>query len=364
MNVCYFCGGFNTNGGIGRVTSIIAENLAKDQDIKVFLCSFYENKTNSYYMTQNCADSHILFDTPISMTKAIVKDHAIGKLIKYIKANKIEILVACGALYFPLTLLAARMCKIKLICWEHINPTNYYDYKFQKEARMIGTRYCDCNVVLTNEALNWYKKHAKYHDIIQIYNPVDPIITKYSQKKYLSESKKIISVGRLCYQKNFDRLVDIADEVLKKYPDWSWDIYGEGEERIALEEKIRRYNLQEKVTLKGQVHNIYELYHQYSMIVMTSRYEGFPMVLLEAAACGLPMVSFDIQTGPSEIIKNGVNGYLCNKNSNSEMINNIISLIGSEENRKEFSYNSKKTAESFSVDSICEQWKKLFKRII
>ena len=151
---------------------------------------------------------------------------------------------------------------------------------------------------------------------------------------------------------------------MKKYPDWSWDIYGEGEERIALEEKIRRYNLQEKLTLKGQVHNIYELYHQYSMIVMTSRYEGFPMVLLEAAACGLPMVSFDIQTGPSEIIKNGVNGYLCNKNSNSEMINNIISLIGSEENRKEFSYNSKKTAESFSVDSICEQWKKLFKRII
>ena len=354
MNICFFCGGFNTNGGIGRVTSIIAEKLATKHN--VYLCSLYENKTDSYYDTTLSKDNYCLFESPVSMNKAMLKGHAISQLKEYLKEKNIDVVVACGALYFPLVVIAARLCGIKVMCWEHISPTVTTDYKFQKEARWFGTRFCDCNIVLTKESEKWYAEHYKYKKLIQIYNPVDPAVLSTKTSGYNAQSKKIISVGRLSYQKNFERLLEIAKEVLAHNPDWTWDIYGEGERRLTLENKINEYGLNGKVSLRGQVQNIYSLYDNYAMIVMTSRYEGFPMVLLEAAAFGLPMIAFDIQTGPKEIINNGVNGFLCDNSSDFEMINAIATLMNSQDKRVCFSQESKKTADLFSIDKIAAQW--------
>ena len=360
MNICFFCGGFNTNGGIGRVTSILADALSRNEEFSIYLCSFYETKTEKYYVFSNSIEKYDLFHTPISMTKAMVFNDAIGKLSSYLRQNKIDILVSCGALYFPMCVIAAKRIGITVFCWEHIAPTVVHDYKFQKQARMYGTRNCDCNIVLTKAALNWYKDNVKNKRIEQIYNPVDPVFSTIPSKSYCYQSQKIISVGRLSYQKNFNRLLDIASCVLPKHSGWTWDIYGDGEERDDLNKKITDLGLQGKVFIKGQVENLYDLYNEYAFFVMTSRYEGFPMVLLEAASCGLPMVSFDIETGPNEIIDNGSNGYLINPLSDSDMVNAIDSLIDDVELRRTMSNNSFKTADIFSIDQILEQWISLF----
>lgn len=362
MNICFFCGGFNTNGGIGRVTSILADALSRNEDFLIYLCSFYETKTEKYYSFNSTIRKDELFHTPISMTKAMLFQDAIGKLSRYLSLNKIDILVSCGALYFPICVIAAKRIGIKVFCWEHIAPTVVHDYKFQKQARMYGTRRCDCNVVLTKAALKWYETNIKNKKFVQIYNPVDPAVSAISSKEYCYQSKKILSVGRLSYQKNFNRLIDVASHVLLQHPDWIWDIYGEGEERDNLVKRIADLGLQGRVFFKGQVDNMYELYNEYAFIVMTSRYEGFPMVLLEAASCGLPMVSFDIETGPNEIIENGSNGYLINSHSDSDMIIAIDSLIEDIELRKTMSNNCLKTAEKFSIDKILDQWIRLFQQ--
>lgn len=360
MKICFFCGGFNTNGGIGRVTSILADALSRNDEFAVFLCSFYEIKTEKYYALNNSIEKKELFHTPISMTKAIVFKDAIGKLSRYLKQNKIDILVSCGALYFPICVIAAKRIGIKVFCWEHIAPTVVHDYKFQKQARMYGTRNCDCNIILTKAALNWYETNVKNKHFVQIYNPVDPAFSTISSKEYCYQSKKIISVGRLSYQKNFNRLLDIASRVLPQHSGWTWDIYGEGEERDNLIKKIADLGLEGSVFIKGQVENLYDLYNEYAFLVMTSRYEGFPMVLLEAASCRLPMVSFDIETGPNEIIDNGSNGYLINPLSDTDMVNALNSLIDDVELRKKMSSNSFRTAENFSIEHILEQWISLF----
>lgn len=361
MKICFFCGGFNANGGIGRVTSVIAKQISLLKLHDIFLCSFFENDTSCFYDIDSIGEISVLYEKPITMSKAMLFNNAIGKLVKYIKNKKIEVIVACGALYFPLVLIAARIARIKVVCWEHISPIVNHDYKFQMQARMFGTRYCDCNVVLTKEALNWYRQNAVYKKIIQIYNPVDPIAVSMGQKQsYNINSKKIVSVGRLAYQKNFSRLIDIAKIVISRHPDWTWDIYGEGDERINLENKILAYGLDKNVFLKGQVNNIYSKYNEYSMIVMTSRYEGFPMVLLEAAAFGLPMVSFDIKTGPNEIIHNNFNGFICDKNRDDEMIETIVNLIENPINRITLSENCKKTALEFSMEKVVQEWQSLF----
>ena len=360
MKVCFFCSGFNTNGGIGRVTSILADELSDNEDFSIYLCSFYETKTNKYYAFNKEIEKYDLFKTPISMTKAMIFNDAIGKLSRYLRQNKIDVLVSCGALYFPLCVIAAKRTGIRVFCWEHIAPTVNHDYMFQKQARLYGARHCDCNIVLTKAALKWYEGKVRNKHFEQIYNPVDPAFSNISTNEYCYQSRKIISVGRLSYQKNFDRLLDIANQVLSQHSEWTWDIYGDGEERNNLNKKIIDLGLQESVFLKGQVENLYELYKDYAFFVMTSRYEGFPMVLLEAASCGLPMVSFDIETGPNEIIENGSNGYLINPLSDSDMIDAISSLIENSELRTSMSNNSRKTAEKFSIEQILGRWISLF----
>lgn len=353
--ICFFCGGFAANGGIGRVVSVLSDDLQKNSGYSIFLCSLYERKADAYYpINQECRNT-VLFDNPIGMTRAILCEHAIKKLVTYIKSNSIELIVASGALYYPLVVIAARLSRIKCVCWEHISPEIKSDYKFQDKARAFGARHSDSNVVLTKSALRIYEKRFPKRNNWQIYNPIDPRLIE-GFFTYNQNSTKIISVGRLAPQKNFDRLLDIAKLVLPSNPQWTWDIYGEGPLRPHLEEKAKKLGISDLVRFCGQVNDLYDRYEDYSFIVMTSDYEGFPMTLLEGAAKGLPMVSFDIQTGPNEIIKSGVNGYLCSTGNNSEMVEAIDKLISSPIIRDKMSHESRITAEKFQLSDIRNEW--------
>ena len=112
----------------------------------------------------------------------------------------------------------------------------------------------------------------------------------------------------------------VASEVLPKFPDWQWDIFGQGEDLEELIRLAKEAQIDEQMHFNGQVTDLYERYKQYSIMVMTSRYEGFPMTLLEGIGNGLPLVSFDIPTGPSEIIDDGENGYLLQEGDINGMV--------------------------------------------
>ena len=361
MNICFFCGGFAANGGIGRVTAIISGELAR-KGYNVYLCSFYEVECDSYYAVDDKCQKEELFPTPITMQRALLRGHAIKKLVNYIRKNRIDVIVACGALYYPLVTLAAKKTGTKLVCWEHINPKIKSDYKFQDQCRVFGAKRSDINIQLTKSALRMFEKRFPQKRNVQIYNPIDPVLL-LSEPVYKTNSKRIISVGRLCYQKNFERLIDIAQHILPQNPEWQWDIFGEGVLRDALQNNIDTLGLTGRVNLCGQVGDIYDRYNDYSMIVMTSRYEGFPMVLLEGAARGLPMISLDFETGPNEIIENGVNGFLCDQESNDQIIEAIGKSIQNVNLRIKLSKGSRITAERFSTEKITECWDNLFRSL-
>jgi glycosyltransferase involved in cell wall biosynthesis len=226
-----------------------------------------------------------------------------------LKEQEIDVLIACGALFFPIAVRACKGTHVKCICWEHTDPNTGSDYRFQRLARSYGAKRSSCNVVLTKRAQKFYEAHYPKARTVQIYNPIDHKVLE-NAGEYRPESKKIISVGRLTYQKYFQMAVEIAAEILPMHPDWQWDIYGDGEERQELEQLIAEKGLTEQMHLMGQVSDLYNRYREYAIMVMTSRYEGFPMSLLEGMGNGLPLVSFDIDTGPDEIIRDGENGYL------------------------------------------------------
>ncbi len=361
MNVCFFLAGFLKPGGIERVVSILINNLCKEQDIKVF-CLCYNKSINAelYHFNTSIHIGYLFEDTP-SMTNAILRRSAIKKVNKFIKNNKIDVIIGCGALYYPLSVICAKLTGIKSICWEHTNPTTNCDYRFQKQCRQIGLFFSNANVVLSRKALDFYNKKRKKNNYL-IYNPVDPDLYNYIQK-YDSNSSRIISVGRLVKVKNYDAVISIVNALLKDGWTGTWDIYGDGPERTHLERLILENGLSDIVNLMGNSNSIYSLYHQYSMLVLTSNYEGFPMVLLEGAASGLPLISFDIETGPNEIIIDEKNGYLLKPNDLDGMTKRIQELSNDDMLRKTMSNESINMANNFTIQQIVKKWRILFDEI-
>ena len=124
------------------------------------------------------------------------------------------------------------------------------------------------------------------------------------------DAKVVVAAGRLTRQKGFDLLVDAYAQVAHRYPDWQLHIYGSGEERGRLLAQIHRLGLERQVRLMGYSGTLSEQLSQAALYVMSSRVEGFPMVLLEAMAVGLPVVSFDCPNGPADLVRQGTNGVL------------------------------------------------------
>lgn len=360
--VCFLLGGFQGNGGIGRVTSILINQLSRNSDLEIHAIVYYHDQRPILYNLDTRVHMHILYTTYHSMMKAMLFYRAVGKVRKIVEKENIDILIACGALFFPLCIASCLGLKAKCVCWEHTNPATVNDYKFQRICRYTAVLASWKIVVLTKSARKFYLTHYQKceNKVIQIYNPIDPESIK--SKKYDEDSKKIISVGRLEYPKNFERLIEIASILLPRYPEWSWDIYGDGELRNKLSELVRENGLEQQLHLMGQNHNLYDVYPYYSFMVMTSRYEGFPMSLIEGAANRLPLISFDIQTGPNEIIKDGLNGFLVENNSNKKMIQRIEQLITQKDRRVEMSKNVIKLVEEFSLKRIVAQWLEVFNK--
>lgn len=351
-NVCFLLGGFQNNGGIGRVTSVLSNELNKREGYNVTTISYFQTDDKPLYIISENINQLVLYSSQIPMLSAIFRNHAIKKVKKNIRDEKIDVIIACGALFYPLAILASLGTKAKCICWEHTNPAIVRDYKFQGFARKLAVRFADKIVVLTKSAKKYYieKLGVKEKKVYQIYNPISQNAIKSS--RYDLSSKKIISVGRLSYPKNFSLLVDIAAKVLPDYPQWSWDIYGSGEEYDSLLKKIKENGLEGRVNLKGQVDDIYERYGEYAFQVMTSRYEGFPMSLIEGAANRLPIISFDIETGPNEIIKQGENGFLIEKENQDDMIEKISVLIENQSLREELSQKAFDSVKIFGLEEI------------
>ena len=168
MNVCFLLAGFAKPGGIERVVSIIVNHLCCDKNIAVF-CLCYTNKIDeSLYQIDTRIHCDYLFEDSPSMTSAFFRRSIIKKVKKYIKDNTIDIIIGCGVLYYPLSVISAKLTGIKSICWEHTNPTVNCDYRFQKQCRQFGLLFSDANVVLSQKAISYYNQKRKKNILLII----------------------------------------------------------------------------------------------------------------------------------------------------------------------------------------------------
>lgn len=192
-----------------------------------------------------------------------------------------------------------------------------------------------------------------------IYNPLSFFPDKTSD----CNTKQVIAVGRYTYQKGFDMLIESWKYVKEKHPDWVLKIYGGGERKSYIELRDR-YGLEENVFLEPSTDNIIDKYCESSIFVLSSRFEGFGMVITEAMACGLPAVSFTCPSGPKDIIKDGEDGLWVENGNIKEMAEKISFLIENEGLRKEMGRKARINVERFKIENIAKQWEDLFNKVL
>lgn len=176
--------------------------------------------------------------------------------------------------------------------------------------------------------------------------------------------KRVIAVGRYCYQKALNRLIEAWSVVCKRVDDWKLHLVGDGEDREALKHQIDELRLTDKVVLGRSETDMKSVYGGASMLALSSRYEGLPMVLLEAQAAGLPIVSFECKCGPKDVITEGVDGYLVEEGNVAALADRMLRLIEDKDLRKRMGQEAYKNSERFSEESVMAQWEKLFKEIV
>jgi hypothetical protein BACCOPRO_03216 len=177
---------------------------------------------------------------------------------------------------------------------------------------------------------------------------------------------RVIAVGRLDYQKGFDRLIQAWEIVQKdaKCRNWQLDIFGQGEWRDMLQRMIEKAGLDQSAHIHPPTSQIGNEYADSSLLVMSSNYEGFPMVMIEAMACGLPVVSFDYKCGPRDIIDNGINGLLVSNGDIEGLAYAMIEVISDNAYRKLLSANAKRIVETYSEEAVMAKWIALFSNLI
>ena len=226
-------------------------------------------------------------------------------------------------------------------------------WRTRQDERIV--RRFDKFVVLTNEDKGYW---GNLPNLEVIPNAAKLVSDRCSDVK----NKRVIAVGRLDYQKGFDRLIQVWELVQKteKYTDWNLDIFGQGEWKEWLQQLIDEKHLSDTLHINKPTNRIYEEYAKSSIIVMTSNYEGFGMVLVEAMACGVPAIAFDCQCGPKDIIRHGENGLLVRNGDIEGLAAAMMKLMDDEAYRQRLSDNAKGVISTYAEETVMQQWMTLF----
>ena len=343
----------SVKGGVEQVTCSMANALTSD--FEVFVVSYGKQNFDIPYEFEPDVKVHALLNKEVRLRDVLINCYSPFR--KYIKENKIELVIFMGAYAASTGMVLTKGLKIKTIFFDHGALMNQWNEKNVRFMRKYTSKKANKTVTLTERTRMDYldKFKTKPENILCLYNWIDDKVME-AAGIYNKESKKIISVGRISKEKGFDLLLQVAKDVLDECSEWSWDIYGDGPQKEEIQSKSIELGLQNRLNFLGQRLDVIEKYKDYGIFVLTSYREGMPLVLLEARANSLPIVSFDIVTGPGEIVEDGMDGYLIEPYDTDQMAKKIIQLIQDKELRNGMSKVSENNIEKFLKKEIIFKW--------
>lgn len=371
MKIVFCINSIIGSGGMERVLINRANYLVKNYDYDIFIITtensskLYKNKKMFFLLDSKVKviDLKInYYDTMFTLNKNLIlkkikielkKGEHLKKLNKIVKDIKPNAIISMGDMSRGVVPRLRYRCK--KILENHFSIENFIGekkylinfYRNYREKKLLN-KYDEITVLTEKDKKKWNNEKIKVIPNFLSFLPLEQADL---------EKKKVISIGRLSYEKRFDILIDIWAEIINKYNDWILEIYGEGDLKEELLKKIDNLKLEKNIFLKGSTKNIEEKLLDSSFYIMTSQTESFGLVLLEAASCGLPLIAFSGSDGPETIIENGKNGFLCKKENYGDMLNKIIYLIENKDIRKKLGKNARKLAlEKYSEEKVMKKW--------
>lgn len=354
--VCFLCGDITRGGGTEKVTEILSRELAKKYH--VYILSLNKGKENTFFDFSGLI--HVNF-----LKKTVFKNKYLQIIEKaflvnsYCRENQITTLINVDVVLFTHSFLTKLLNpNLNLISWEQFCIKNDLGFKKSFLLRKLALRYSDYYVCLTKSDVSDIKKNMRVKsNLISIYNPF-----LFSDKADYGNRKKIIvTVGNFFPVKGFDMAILVAEKVFLQNPDWKWYFCGDGVEYEYIRMLISEKKLEDHVFLTGRLKDISSILNEASIYVMTSRSEGFGMVLLEAKAASLPIVAFDVPYGPKEIINDKTNGFLIEPFDVEKMAAAINKLIENKELRLEFANQSCSNMHKFDICETIKKWNEIIK---
>lgn len=351
----YITNGINGSGGLERVLSVKASLLADEYGYDVSILSLNHGHLNPFYQ----------FSPKIKMLSIEVNGNPIKYIAKYKKGvqdtvNQIkpDIILVCDdglkGFYLPRIIKT----KAKWVYERHasiqLNTSRGIKGKLIKRLMQKQASRFAAFVVLTPSNIREWKSD----NVIDIPNPA-------SFKAELTsklENKVAIVVGSHSHNKGYDTLLRIWKNIESLYSDWELNIYGKIDNNMTYLKLAEQFQLK-NVFFHNPVSNIQEKYLESSIMLLTSRTEGFGMVLIEAMECGLPCISFDCPSGPRDIITHQKDGFLIENQNEKDFINALTLLMENRELRKQMGMKAKENVQRFSPEIIVKQWDDLFRKL-
>ncbi|QDO94314.1 glycosyltransferase family 4 protein [Formosa sediminum] len=346
-------------GGAERVLTLIATAFA--------------NKPNYDITIITLNDYEVFYDIPntinkISMDYGHISNHTIKSMINLTsyyckKQNRPDLIISFITLTNFITIIVAKLFGIKIIVEEH---NSYLRAMKSREKLTNFTRKhlykrADLLTVLTSFDVVYYEQFNVNVKVMP--NPCSflPLTAQLKERE-----KTILAVGNLdrYHHKGFDNLIVFIAPILKSNPDWKLKIAGTGENGLdLLASLVDQHDIKEQVIFTGFVSNISDLMQSSSIFILSSRFEGLPMVLLEAMSQGMACIAYNCKTGPSDIITPDINGLLIEDQNIKEMQFNLQRLISDSNLRASLAKEAIKSLDKYHIDTIIEKYENEFKKL-
>lgn len=358
-----FLSSLSDMGGAIRVAVLLANRLCNDFPVEII--ELTGGESHAFPLDGRVCVRSLRLDGQARLRRKLIE--VTDPLAACLREDDVDVVLGIGLDETAVALRACRRVRVPLVFCDHGALINQLDDKMTTLLRRSCSRFCARTVVLTHQSKRDYQQRFKTsaQRILCIPNWIPRCMIE-QQQPYDVTSKRLLWAGRLDGEKGIDLLFAIASRVLPRFPEWSWDVFGEAVLHTGvfdLAHALEGSSVEGRLRLCGTVDNLYERYHEYAVGTLTSYREGLPLFLLEGKAAGLPLVSFDVDTGPRDIIEQGEDGFLITPFDVEAYAEKLCLLMEDAALRERMSARAFQTVEAFSEDVLYDCWLDLLEQV-
>lgn len=351
--ICFFIGNLDHSGGTERVTTLIANEFAKLKGYQVTILNL-SGGNNPFFKIDRRIKIERLYSSKVSFKSNFIG--CVWKLRKFVLEQKIDNFIDVDSIMCVFSVPAFWGLKINHICWEHFNFNVNLGIRFRDIGRKIAAKYCNYIVTLTNRDKElWKKGLSKINAEIRVITNPTPFEGVCNTPSL--DNKVVLAIGRLTFQKGFDLLITAWADVCKVNKDWVLHIVGSGEDENSLKKLAKQLSVLDRIKFISATQNVEYYFRSASLYCLSSRFEGLGMVMLEAQSFGLPIVAFDCDAGPADLVKDQVNGLLVENGNLDKLSKSILQMINlDKEEYNAMVAKSFSNSNNFHVDILLNKW--------